>query len=116
VSPLSPQGFPMVQAWPLALDRTRFEVAWFGPDWGNGPRPAGWDTKLAAWQVVLQEDFANLEPIQRSLTHAAHRGIPLGAQERLLWHLHAAIDQQIGPERVAPDLRVPDLLAPCVEP
>ncbi|HEX9684081.1 MAG TPA: aromatic ring-hydroxylating dioxygenase subunit alpha [Acidimicrobiales bacterium] len=106
VSPLNPQGFPVVQAWPKGIDRTDFEVSWYGPDWGDGDRPAGWDTKFGAWDIVLEEDFSNLEPIQRSLEAAAHGGVPLGAQERLIWHLHAELDRRIGPDSVPAGLAV----------
>lgn len=116
VTPLSPQGFPIVQVWPLDVSRTLFEVHWYGPDWGGGERPAGWETKFAAWNAVLDEDMANLEPIQRSLDSAAHGGIPLGRQERAIWHLHAAIDRRVGVARVPDALAVPDLLAAAVEP
>jgi hypothetical protein len=63
----------------------------------------------------MDEDTANLEPIQRSVESAAHGGVPLNYQERRIWHLHATIDGVIGPERVPPELRVPDLLAGWVD-
>lgn len=109
VAPVSPQGFPIVQAWPTAVDTTRFEVHWIGPDWGDGARPDGWETKFAAWDIVLDEDMANLGPIQRSLESAAHGGVPVGYNERAIWHLHAALDHALG--LVPADLRVPDLLS-----
>jgi len=59
----------------------------------------------------MDEDYKNLEPIQRSMEAAAHGGQALNYQERRIWHVHAWIDKVIGAERVPAALRVPDLLA-----
>jgi hypothetical protein len=49
------------------------------------------------------------------MEHAAHGGQVIGFQERRIWHVHAWIDKTIGPDRIDPALRVPDLLAGWVE-
>ena len=116
ITPLEATGFPFLQFWPLAINRTRLDVVWFGVDWGSGPRPERWDRRLAGFEVVMAEDMANLEPIQRSVEVAAHGGIALNFQERRIWHVHAAIDDMIGRSRIPAPLQVPDLLAHLVEP
>jgi phenylpropionate dioxygenase-like ring-hydroxylating dioxygenase large terminal subunit len=116
VTPTDVNGFPILLFWPTAVDRTRFDVIWYGVDWGEGPRPAGWDVKLAAWDVLLDEDRRNLAPIQRSVEAAAHTGVPLNYQERRIWHFHAEVDRWVGRERIPVPLQVPDLLADYVEP
>jgi hypothetical protein len=63
----------------------------------------------------MEEDYRNLEPIQRSMKHAAHGGQVVNYQERRIWHVHAWIDKVIGPERIPDELRVPDLLADWVD-
>ena len=43
--------------WPLSKSRTRVDVVHFGRDWGDAPRPAGWDPLLAFWDIVMAEDL-----------------------------------------------------------
>lgn len=117
ITPLDARGFPFLVFWPEAIDRTRLDIVWFAPDWGDGPMPNAdlWERRLAGFDVVMDEDYSNLEPIQRSMEHAAHGRQVLNYQERRIWHVHAWIDKVIGPERIAESLRVPDLLADWVE-
>jgi phenylpropionate dioxygenase-like ring-hydroxylating dioxygenase large terminal subunit len=110
VMPLSTAGFPIIGFWPLGLDRTRIVVAQYGPDWGDGPRPAGWEKKIASFDILMEEDVLNLEPMQHSIEAAAHKGIPLSYQERRIWHLNAEITRLLGAENVPEPLAVPDLL------
>jgi phenylpropionate dioxygenase-like ring-hydroxylating dioxygenase large terminal subunit len=115
VTPTDITGFFILVFWPLEVGRTRLDMHWYGMPWGDGPRPQGWDLKLAAWDMLMNEDVVNLEPIQRSVTAAAHGGIPLNYQERRIWQFHAELDKQIGPNRIPEDLRIPDLLANLIE-
>jgi nitrite reductase/ring-hydroxylating ferredoxin subunit len=115
IVPFDKVGFPMLQFWPEAVDRTRLERIWLGPT--SGVRPLlhdTWQRRLDAFEVVMEEDTKNLEPIQRSIEAAAHGGIPLNYQERRIWHFHATIDQMIG-AGVPEALRVRDLLTAWVE-
>ena len=116
ITPLEASGFPFLLFWPLDINRTRLDVVWFGADWGQGERPSKWDKRLLGFDVVMGEDMANLEPIQRSVEVAAHGGIPLNYQERRIWHVHATIDSMIGRASIPASLQVPDLLAEYVEP
>jgi hypothetical protein len=113
ITPLDARGFPFLVFWPEAIDATRLDIIWFVPDWGDGELPGKelWDRRLARFDVVMDEDYKNLEPIQRSMEAAAHGGQALNYQERRIWHVHAWIDKVIGAERVPAALRVPDLLA-----
>ncbi len=115
ITPLEASGFPFLLFWPLGIARTRLDVVWFGVDWGEGERPAKWDRRLAGFDVVMDEDMRNLEPIQRSVEVAAHGGAPINYQERRIWHVHATIDAMIGPDLIPAPLSVPDLLASYVE-
>jgi nitrite reductase/ring-hydroxylating ferredoxin subunit len=119
ITPLDARGFPILGFWPLALDRTRLDITWFAADWGEGEMPAEqreiWDARLTRFDAVMDEDYENLQPIQRSMETAAHGGQVLNYQERRIWHVQAWIDNTIGPERIPAHLRVPDLLADWVE-
>lgn len=108
--PLSSGGFPIITFWPLSMKATRIETAHFGFNWGEGPRPAGWEDKIVAFRQLVVEDVANLEPMQFSIDSAAHAGIPLSYQERRIWNLNAELDRVVGPERIPEALRVEDLL------
>ncbi len=117
ISPLDARGFPFLVFWPMAVDRTRLDIVWFAADWGAGemPHPEIWKRRLDRFDLIMDEDYGNLEPIQRSMEHAAHGGQVVSYQERRIWHVHAWIDKVIGPDRIREDLRVPDLLADWVE-
>ena len=103
--------------WPLAIDRTRLDIVWFAADWGDGEMPGAdiWQKRLDRFDMLMDEDYLNLEPIQRSMEFAAHGGQVINYQERRIWHVHAWIDKVIGPERIPDVLRVPDVLADWVE-
>jgi len=113
ITPLDARGFPFLVFWPKAIDQTRLDIVWFAPDWGSGEMPNKelWDLRLAGFDVVMDEDYKNLEPVQRSMENAAHGGQVINYQERRIWHVHAWIDKVIGPDRIPEHLRVADLLA-----
>jgi phenylpropionate dioxygenase-like ring-hydroxylating dioxygenase large terminal subunit len=117
ITPLDARGFPFLVFCPTAIDRTRLDVVWFAADWGDGELPGKdiWQKRLDRFDVLMDEDYRNLEPIQRSMENAAHGGQVVNYQERRIWHVHAWIDKVIGPERIPEELRVPDLLADWVE-
>ena len=105
ITPLDARGFPFLVFWPEAIDRTKLDIVWFAPDWGEGELPHAdvWQQRLAVFDVVMSEDYANLEPIQRSMENAAHGGQVVNYQERRIWHVHTWIDKMIGPERIPPE-------------
>ncbi len=117
ISPLDARGFPFLVFWPLAVDRTRLDIVWFAADWGDGELPGKdvWQKRLDRFDVLMDEDYRNLEPIQKSMEYAAHGGQVVNYQERRIWHVHAWIDKVIGPDLVPAELRVPDLLSEWVE-
>jgi phenylpropionate dioxygenase-like ring-hydroxylating dioxygenase large terminal subunit len=117
VSPIDSHGYPFLVFVPTAIDRTRLDVIWFAPDWGSGELPSAeaWERRLSRFDRVMDEDYENLAPIQRSVETAAHGGQVLNYQERRIWHVHAWIDKTIGPHLIDESLRVPDLLADWVE-
>jgi phenylpropionate dioxygenase-like ring-hydroxylating dioxygenase large terminal subunit len=119
ITPLDARGFPFLVFWPLAIDRTRLDITWFASDWGDGEMPPDlaqiWHHRLTRFDTVMDEDYENLEPIQRSMEFAAHGGQAINYQERRIWHVQAWIDKVIGPDRIPDHLRVADLLSDWVE-
>ena len=119
ITPFDARGFPFLVFWPLAIDRTRLDITWFAADWGEGEMPPEhaevWKQRLSRFDTVMDKDYENLEPIQRSMESAAHGGQAINYQERRIWHVQAWIDKVIGTERIPEHLRVADLLADWVE-
>ncbi|MEC9357985.1 MAG: aromatic ring-hydroxylating dioxygenase subunit alpha [Pseudomonadota bacterium] len=105
-----PMGFPLISAWPLSVGSCRLDVVWYGMDWGDAPRPAEWDKVVSDFTTLTGEDVANLAAMQRSVEADPDKGIPVSTLECLVYQLHAQIDKAIGPENIAPRLRVPDVL------
>lgn len=108
--PMSTAGFPILSFWPTSIDSLKIVVSQYGPDWGEGPVPDGWTKKVASFDILMDEDILNLEPMQKSVEAAAHAGIPLSYQERRIWHVNAEITRLIGEQNLHVDLVVPDLL------
>ena len=117
ISPLGAHGFPFLVFWPVEKEMTRLDWIHFGvKDWDGDELPERWDTELARFDAIMEEDTLNMEPINRSLQSPAFNGVPINYQERRIWHFHEYIDRMIGLERVPEDLRVEQLLDPYVEP
>jgi phenylpropionate dioxygenase-like ring-hydroxylating dioxygenase large terminal subunit len=112
ITPLAAYGFPFITFWPLDVRTTRIEWTHYAPADFDPERelPPAWQKRLASFDLIMEEDFANMAPMQRSLESPALRGIPINYQERRIWHFNEQVDRTIGVERVPPDLRVEQLL------
>lgn len=106
VSPLGPGAFPMLQFWPNGIDRSRMDVWWFGPEWGDGAKPEGWDEVVANFNTVLEEDTAFGAWIQKSHGSYGFDSVPLSYQEARIYWWNQAADALIGPGNIPPELRV----------
>ena len=115
VTPVSPAGMPFLCFWPLDIATMIIEVHWFAPTWGDGARPAVWETRLDNFRHILEEDLQFAEEIQKSVESSGFRGMPLNYQERRIYHWHAELDRRIGQDRIAADLQVPDVLQAHVD-
>jgi len=110
VSPVDPTGCPFLTFWPTGPTTMRIECAWFAPDWGGGPPPELWKTRIANFDRILEEDLQFAAEIQESVMSPGFRGMPLNYQERRIYHWHEELDRRIGADTVPPALRVPPLL------
>jgi hypothetical protein len=108
---MDPFGFPYMLIWPRGPHECEMEVIFAGSDWGDGPRPAFWDTYLTVFEQIFQEDVSNLAGIQRSLRSTAFSGMMLSYTERRIYWLHEEIDRRIGAERIPRELQVVPLLS-----
>jgi phenylpropionate dioxygenase-like ring-hydroxylating dioxygenase large terminal subunit len=110
VCPVDPSGCPFLTFWPTGPTSMRIECAWFSPDWGEGPPPELWKTRIANFDRILAEDLQFAAQIQESVMSPGFRGMPLNYQERRIYHWHEELDRRIGIENVQPALRVQQLL------
>ena len=115
ILPISVSGMPAVVLWAKTLRTSTMEVLWFAPDWGGGPRDPLWDTRIANFDRIAEEDILFAEPMQESIESPGFRGVPLSYQERRIYHWHEEIDRRIGAEHIAPGLRVEPRLAALLE-
>jgi len=110
VTPVDPTGAPFLLFWPVSNTSMRIECHWFAPDWGAGAAPDLWGVRIANFERILHEDLQFAAAIQQSMLSPGFRGMPLNYQERRIYHWHEELDRRIGPERIAPELRVQPLL------
>jgi phenylpropionate dioxygenase-like ring-hydroxylating dioxygenase large terminal subunit len=116
ITPIAAYGFPFITFWPIDKATTRIVWTHYAPidfDPADG-LPPHWERRLETFDRIMDEDFANMAPMQRSLESPAFTGVPLNYQERRIWHFHEQLDRMIGVDRVPADLRVDQLLAPYV--
>lgn len=117
ITPVAAYGFPFITFWPIDKQTTRIDWTHYAPI-DFDPReglPANWQARLDNFALIMQEDFWNMAPMQKSLESPAMRGMPINYQERRIWNFHEEVDRLIGIERIPEKLRVEQLLAPYIE-
>jgi phenylpropionate dioxygenase-like ring-hydroxylating dioxygenase large terminal subunit len=106
ITPLDAIGFPFILFWPVDAETTDVEWIFYGPPSETPEHDQTWELFVKAFDAVMDEDFQNLDPMQRSVASGALESIPLSYQERRIYHLHEEIDRVIGPLRIPEPLRV----------
>lgn len=106
ITPTSAVSFPFLMFWPVARDRTLFEVTFYTRGANVDPDSPEWRERIAAFNIILDEDNENLPWIQQSIESGALDGVPLSYQERRIYHFHEYVDRVIGIDNVPPELRV----------
>jgi phenylpropionate dioxygenase-like ring-hydroxylating dioxygenase large terminal subunit len=117
ITPVAAYGFPFITFWPIDKQTTRIDWTHYAPI-DFDPRkglPTNWQARLDNFALIMQEDFWNMAPMQKSLESPAMRGMPINYQERRIWNFHEEVDRLIGIERIPEELRVEQLLAPYIE-
>ena len=115
VTPVAGNGMPFIQFWPKTDNTMVIECHWFSPDWGDGEKPALWETRIKNFDRILLEDTQFAPQIQRSVESPGFKGVQLNYQERRIYHWHEELDRRIGVDKVPPHLRVQPMLAGMVE-
>ena len=110
ITPVGETARQFLMFWPLSATRTRVDVVHFGRDWGDAPRPPGWDPLLAFWEVVMAEDLQFLEWQQKAVLSPGFKGYRLSYMERRIYYAHESIDRMIGVENIPPELRALPML------
>jgi phenylpropionate dioxygenase-like ring-hydroxylating dioxygenase large terminal subunit len=115
ITPLDTVGFPFICFWPVDAETTDVEWVFYAPPPESPDQEQVWRAIVSVFDQVMDEDFENLAPMQRSVASGALASIPLGYQERRIYHLHEQVDRLIGPERIPSPLRVAPRLEPFWE-
>lgn len=117
ITPIAANGFPFITFWPIDKRTTRIDWTHYAPidfDPADG-LPDHWSQRLESFGAIMQEDFWNMAPMQKSLESPALRGVPINYQERRIWHFHEQLDRTIGVDRIPDSMRVARLLDAWVE-
>jgi phenylpropionate dioxygenase-like ring-hydroxylating dioxygenase large terminal subunit len=115
VSPPAPTGLPFILFWPKSMNTMTLECVWFSPDWGPGPLPEIWKTRVANFERIIYEDTQFAPQIQESVESDGFKGIVLSYQERRIYHWHEELDRRIGVDDVPSQARVVPMLGPFIE-
>ena len=113
VCPPAPTGMPFILFWPKTIHTMTLECVWFSPDWGEGPLPEIWETRIANFERIIEEDTQFAPQIQQSVQSDGFKGIPLSYQERRIYHWHETLDRYIGD--VPSDAKVEPVLGDFIE-
>ncbi len=82
--------------WPLAPDRTLWEVKTYFPDAGNAAQRFSQEYSKVLLREALLEDASTLEATQSMLASGAKKAFVLQDQELLVRHGHKVIEDMVG--------------------
>jgi hypothetical protein len=104
---IDPYAFAWQSFWPTSIDTgviTLMNVAFqreVAPEFHEQQQQA-----LALSAKAFAEDVAAVTSVQRTVSSGAVENFMVSCQERQIYWVHEELDRQIGPERIADDLRV----------
>ena len=106
---------PLQIFWPTGPNTSVFEVMWLGHPADCDPESDGWKNRIAKFDEILQEDVDNLPWIQESVETPAFQSVPLGYNERRIYHHHEMVDRVIGADNLPEGSAVEPITGPFVE-
>ena len=115
ITPTDTSGYPAILFWPKGLKETEFEWTQLAPKWSGEEKPDYWNEQEISFDSIMDEDFQNLEPMQRSHDSGVFESMPLNYQERRIYYYHQVIDDWIGRENLPQNIQVPNVLDPFIE-
>ena len=115
ITPTDTSGYPAILFWPKGLKETEFEWTQLAPKWPGNEKPDYWNEQEVSFDSIMDEDFQNLEPMQRSHDSGVFESMPLNYQERRIYYYHQVIDDWIGRENLPDSIQVPNVLDPFIE-
>ena len=115
ITPTDTSGYPAILFWPKGLKETEFEWTQLAPKWPGNEKPDYWNEQEVSFDSIMDEDFQNLEPMQRSHDSGVFESMPLNYQERRIYYYHQVIDDWIGRENLPESIQVPNVLDPYIE-
>ena len=115
ITPTDTSGYPAILFWPKGLKETEFEWTQLAPKWSGKEKPDYWNEQEISFDSIMDEDFQNLEPMQRSHDSGVFESMPLNYQERRIYYYHQVIDDWIGRENLPQNIQVPNVLEPFIE-
>ena len=115
ITPTDTSGYPAILFWPKGLKETEFEWTQLAPNWSGDEKPDYWNEQEVSFDSIMDEDFQNLEPMQRSHDSGVFESMPLNYQERRIYYYHQVIDDWIGRDNLPENIQVPNVLDPFIE-
>ena len=115
ITPTDTSGYPAILFWPKGLKETEFEWTQLAPNWSGDEKPDYWNEQEVSFDSIMDEDFQNLEPMQRSHDSGVFVSMPLNYQERRIYYYHQVIDDWIGRDNLPKNIQVPNILDPFIE-
>ena len=115
ITPTDTSGYPAILFWPKGLKETEFEWTQLAPKWSGDEKPDYWNEQEVSFDSIMDEDFQNLEPMQRSHDSGVFESMPLNYQERRIYYYHQVIDDWIGRDNLPENIQVPNVLDPFIE-
>jgi phenylpropionate dioxygenase-like ring-hydroxylating dioxygenase large terminal subunit len=100
----------LISSWPIAEDRSLYDVHFLAATPGDGPHAELLSALVDANWSVLLEDLSNLPAIQASVSSGGLQGMTLGYQERRIYHQHEELDRRIGSTAIPLGLGVDPVL------
>ena len=115
ITPTDTSGYPAILFWPKGLKETEFEWTQLAPNWSGDEKPDYWNEQEVSFDSIMDEDFQNLEPMQRSHDSGVFESMPLNYQERRIYYYHQVIDDWIGRDNLPESIQVPNVLDSFIE-
>ncbi len=115
ITPTDTSGYVAILFWPKSLRETEIEYLQLGPKWEGKEKPQYWVDQETSFYSIMEEDFKNLEPMQKSHDSGVFERMPLNYQERRIYYYHQTVDDWVGRENIKNDLVTKDILTPFIE-